>query len=571
MLAAAALFIMAAIAVSVDAASPILVVELQQSPPVTILTAQVCAGLLNRNATGPAVYTMMHAEDADWLAALAPNGSGVPTTVSVLAERCFATVGSRVIRYNFSAQQAIVPNLVTLAAVLGAVPLEDGSPLLPPDPVLVFDAISEWAGYAPIDATRYMFTRFAANTTGLAKMNPGWDVHGSPLNPPLTQLPDLSLVDYIVKTSLFNFFLLWGCVNGTAEHILMEEMARTGPWRRPMAVFGYDDTLPIAGDIFEAETTCTSVRDMGQVATVGVNNLAFFSRSPPISTPIVQNSPLPPLAYNASKTYIAFVVGDGDNIAFIKSSRWTWMEQRLAACAGGHGCFPLCWTISPHLLYAAPDMLRRFVNASRTTGADYFVLPPSGHLYAYPSLMAPTDQASFVAATETDATLLNASASVAWEFAGTWAPAIADYFPRYATRGIVSALFAVNVPYMIPVVDFAPSEFFKVLHPPAGAAAAAGSAAILFRPSEWRGTSGSANPIEHPFLLSAAEMALLINAYPPGTVTHIYMTSDGGAQLQDFYDLAGLLAEHVDVVDAGTLAAMALAASAESSSAAVAA
>ena len=540
------------------AAGAVLVVDLQTPPlpsPATVLAVQVCAGLMNRDAAGPAVYTLMHGEDAGWLAAVAPGG-GTPATAPALVAECLSAHGSRVIRYNFSSQQELVPNLVTLAAVLAAVPLEDGSPLLPPAPVVAFDAVDAWAGFAALDATRFMYATFARNTTGLAKMNPGWDVHGFPLDPPLTGLPDLSLADFIVKQSLFNFFLLWGCVNGTAEHALMEEMGREGPWRRPMAVFGYDDTLPVAGDIFEAETTCTSARDMGQVATVGVNNLAYFSRAPPITAPIAQN-PAPPRAFNASKTYLALVVGDGDNIAFVKSSRWTWMEQRLAACAAGGGaCFPLSWTISPHLLYAAPAMLRRFVNASLVTRADYFVLPPSGCLYAYPSLMSPANQAAFVAATEADATLLNASASVAWEFVGTWAAAIADYFPRYAVRGVVRALFATNVPYLAPVVDFSPGEYYKVLRD------GAGGATVLFRPSEWRGTSGSANPVEHPFLLSAAEMALLINALPAGTATHIYMTSDGGAVLQDFFDLVALLGDHVEVVDAGTLAAMALAADA---------
>lgn len=550
-------------------AGAVLVIDLQSAPvpsPATVLAVQVCAGLMNRDAAGPAVYTLMHDEDAGWLAAVSPGG-GTPTAAPALVAQCLSAHGSRVITYNFSAQQALVPNLITLAAVLAAVPLEVGSPLLPPAPAVTFDATKAWAGFAPLDATRFMYAAFARNTSGLAKMNPGFDVHGFPLDPPLTGLPDLSLTDYIVKQSLFNFFLLWGCVNGTAEHVLMEEMARDGPWRRPMAVFGYDDTLPLAGDIFEAETTCTSARDMGQVATVGVNNLAFFSRAPPITAPIAQNAP-PPRAFNASKTYLTLVVGDGDNIAFVKSSRWTWMEQRLSSCGvstAGGACFPLSWTISPHLLYAAPDMLRRFVNASLVTRADFFVLPPSGHLYAYPSLMGPADQAAFVAATEADAALLNCSSSVAWEFAGTWAAAIADYFPRYAARGVVRALFATNVPYVLPVVDFAPGEYSKILRD------GAGGATVLFRPSEWRGTSGSANPVEHPFLLSAAEMALLINALPAGTATHIYMTSDGGAVFQDFVDLAALLGEHVEVVDAGTLASMALAADAAAAGAPAAA
>jgi hypothetical protein len=43
---------------------------------------------------------------------------------------------------------------------------------------------------------------------GLAKMNPGLDVHGpDKLTPPLTRCADLSLTDYIVKERLYNFFL----------------------------------------------------------------------------------------------------------------------------------------------------------------------------------------------------------------------------------------------------------------------------------------------------------------------------------------------------------------------------
>ena len=50
----------------------------------------------------------------------------------------------------------------------------------------------------------------------------------------------------------------------------------------------------------------------------------------------------------------------------------------------------------------------------------------------YPSLMTAEDQASFVANTETDCQMLDTSATVAWEFAGSWANAIkecADPYP----------------------------------------------------------------------------------------------------------------------------------------------
>ena len=43
-----------------------------------------------------------------------------------------------------------------------------------------------------------------------------------------------------------------------------------------------------------------------------------------------------------------------------------------------------------------------------------------------------------------------------------------------------------------------------------------------------------------------------------GTVSYIYMTSDGGAKLQDYYDLVPHLASHVNVVSANKLIAMAV-------------
>ena len=40
----------------------------------------------------------------------------------------------------------------------------------------------------------------------------------------------------------------------------------TNSWPRPITVFGYDDTFAVAGDLFEAETTCVKEHNMGQVS-----------------------------------------------------------------------------------------------------------------------------------------------------------------------------------------------------------------------------------------------------------------------------------------------------------------
>jgi hypothetical protein len=297
-------------------------------------------------------------------------------------------------------------------------------------------------------------------------------VHGHPLDPPLTLLPDLSLADYIVSARLFNFFLAQGCLLGTPEHALMERMVQANPWPRPLAVLGYDDTYPLAGgDTFEAETNCVAEHSMGQIASTGVNNLAYFSaRSPPLATPLLQPPPLPPAPFNASLSYVALVVGDGDNLAMVKGTRFQWFQQRLQACdrsgsasSSGSGaplCYPLLWTLSPALARVAPDIARWFFAGAQRTAADYFVLPPSGHLYSYPASMPPLVAAAFVAATEADARLYNASATVEWEWLGTWGAAIANFTPRYAAEGVITASFAVNVPYLLPIVEFGPGDIY---------------------------------------------------------------------------------------------------------------
>ena len=43
-------------------------------------------------------------------------------------------------------------------------------------------------------------------------------------------------------------------------------------------------------------------------------------------------------------------------------------------------------------------------------------------------------------------------------------------------------------------------------------------------------------------------MAAEINGYPVGTVSHLYITSDGGMQLGDVFDMVHLLDAHVKIV-----------------------
>jgi hypothetical protein len=555
--------LLVSLAASTGAAPDLMVVDMS-AVGVTLarkFAIQVCAGLFNREeavASGAfgAAYTLgfNKGSDAEWLADI--EGVTDPPLMGAddFLARCLVGPGAVAkggwLRFNAS-DKALVPITVTVAGVLDAVPLEDGDAAIPSGVAPAFDAVAAFAGMAELRATEYVFERWANRTTTMAKMNPGYDVHGKhKLNPPLTGTADPGLVDFIVAKRLFNFWLPNGCLplpgDLGKEHALMERMATSGAWPTPITVYGYDDTFAFAGDLYEAETGCVAAHNMGQVASNGFNNLGFWARHGPLTAPQKQ-VPTPPHApYNASKTYMAFVMGDGDNLNFIKGSRRGWMQERVANCAGTGtraGCFPLLWSISPNLLRSAPGMLRWFYNQSYATGADWFVGPPSGDLYAYPSLMPAADQARFVAATEKDAVLMDTSATVSWEPATAWGKAIRDFYPRYAAANVVQGLFAVNVPYMVPIPAFGLAEHYKVLD----------GKTVLFRPKEWRGGRGGDAQDKN-----ATDMAAEINGYAKGSVGHLYITSDGGANLELIYDMVGLLDEHVEIVNHRALTALAL-------------
>merc|ERR1719191_193282 len=100
-------------------------------------------------------------------------------------------------------------------------------------------------------------------------------------------------------------------------------MVNANPWPKPIAVWGYDDTIPVAcknceSGLFEAETLCVMNADhsMGQVASWDANNLAYFGRKP-IRAPLQQAPRLPQKKYNASATYVTLIIGDGDNIDYL--------------------------------------------------------------------------------------------------------------------------------------------------------------------------------------------------------------------------------------------------------------
>lgn len=533
---------------------PFTVVHLDPSAPAPFqLAVQACVGLRNRE-TGGSVFVSDDPNDAQWLVDLALAPASEVDAADFL-DACLTRFPTCV-RYDYEAQRTLLPNILTVGAVLGAIPV-DASMTTVTCGSTAFDAVTELATRStPELATRYVFETYGAQTTGLAMLNPGYDPQpADPSNPAITRDMSGNLVDFVFARRLFVVFLVNGCSRRSPEQAVLSDIVNAGRWDTPLAVYGYNDSWNVAGgDLYEAQTRCLDSRNMGAIASM-TSNLSFFSTRWPAITESGVVTPNPPedVTYDPTHTYVAFVVGDGDNLDYILHTRHDWLVQRVDACASGP-CPPLTWTISPHLAALAPDLLRWYYDQSHRTGADSFALPPSGHLYAYPSSLEAGAQDRFVAATETDACVLGVGGTVHWDWMGTWRDAESTFLPRYARAGgPVRGIFPVNVPYLVETFPWWPDDqFYEVLD------GAGGGHAVVFRPREWRGVNDDTSP----YFLSPARMAEEIAAYPPGTVTWVYMTSDGGLTLDNsFLAVAQLLPANVELVTTDTAARLALAAS----------
>ena len=526
--------------------------------PALKIAAQAGAGLCNRNSGG-SVYTRMHGKDNQWLKELVLQPDEIMNAPQFL-EVCMTEIPKCVL-YSYADQQALLPNILTVAAVLEALPI--AVELDVPCDNVVFDATEVFREHnTPYLATKYVYENYVNDTTGLAMLNPGYQIHeGKVWDPAMTGDMNPDMIDFVFSEKLFVMFLVNGCIRYTEQGALVNEIVSVNPWPKPIGVYGYANYwMVLGGYLYEAQTLCSDSRNMGAIPTT-VNNLSFFStRRAPITVPneIKQNPP-EDITYDPTKTYVAFIVGDGDNVRFIMDTRADWFRQRVEACQqGDDACPPLTWSISPHLPRIAPDVLKWYYEMSYKTGKDYFMLPPSGHLYAYPaSLKDETVQNNFVAATEADARLLGTSSVVHWEFFNKWHDAENEFLPKYAKKdGAIKGVFPVNVPYPLPTGTWGFCQFFKVLE------GKDGGKTILFRPREWRGTKGGGKFMDKQFFLSPEDMAKELGAYPRGTVMGIYMTSDGGLNLSNtLMKLLKILPEHVQLVSSDTATRLALQAS----------
>jgi hypothetical protein len=200
----------------------------------TKINVQICSGLMNRDENDITVYTLMEEPyDSDWLADAEGVTNPELTSTNSLLSTCTAQkdLVKGYILYDYVSQQVLVPNLITLASVMDALLLESSDEMTQTLPLL-FDSVTTWKGYNAVNSTAYMYEHHIDSTSTLAWMNPGYDQHQDPKNPPLTHDLNPKLIDYIVKTKIFNFYMNDACIKGTDDYELMSQIAVNNPWPR---------------------------------------------------------------------------------------------------------------------------------------------------------------------------------------------------------------------------------------------------------------------------------------------------------------------------------------------------
>ena len=246
---------------SSSSSSPEIIVDIRDKTPQEKLSVLTCTGLLNRNEENfNGVYTLMDQNDLDWLDSIYGITDPANMPISEFMTYCVAEQ-PRYVTYDYHAQQEIIPNLITIAAVENALLLEDGQ-FDVTNADMVMNASLELQGMDPLEASEFVYDHYINETSTLSWMNPGYDNGANASDPPLTKDPTLGLTDFIVKEKLFNQFLNNACIKASDQYSFMSKLEVDNPWPRPIPVYGYNNGWPIAGDIFEAETNCNEAHNM---------------------------------------------------------------------------------------------------------------------------------------------------------------------------------------------------------------------------------------------------------------------------------------------------------------------
>jgi hypothetical protein len=343
--------------------------DITEMNPDEVLRLRVIQGLMNRS--GPALYLIGNHHDSFWLGRLSGDhrplrDSDIPIFPEILFDP-----DSMLQRYL----------ALTLCGIHGCVPVHDAQ-----DPFLNISSLTEKA-----TLTMMIETSRKTNSSMISFRN--------------TPYPEQ--VDFIVRDRLFLSPLSLPChIPIIGRFLPKNTQARTllsimDSLDNDSLMIGYN----IRAGVFGEYETISFLSDHGcsSLPVPGVPNLSFFSTLPrihirsgggPISnSPVLSENrssemqnPVPIVTSNKpehiqsipsegpSKTYIAILLSDGDNLEL--------PFQKYESFGEKHST-PLGWSISPFLNEFAPTMFDYY--SSNLAGQDTLVCAPSGAGFTYPS------------------------------------------------------------------------------------------------------------------------------------------------------------------------------------------
>lgn len=233
------------------------------------LAYAACTGLINRDMTATPVYTIWNegganfpdedtkSIDEEWARLLLSSYTKKDATTDEILNECLSgqptAAAKGYILYDISTQQRLLPNILTAAGVLDAVPIDVSlEATLSSGVPKVFDAVTEWKDLEPYQVTEKAFGEWANKTSNMAYWRPAIQnneaSHGDPPLRPVSELR-LEFVDYIVKMKLFTSYLWNQCIPFTHDFGVNARITTTNPWPKPLRIYGYDDTYSIQGNL----------------------------------------------------------------------------------------------------------------------------------------------------------------------------------------------------------------------------------------------------------------------------------------------------------------------------------
>lgn len=193
----------------------------------------------------------------------------------------------------------------------------------------------------------------------------------------LSPLKDTSLRDYAVMTKSLVFY-----EDSIEDTFLRNKIFSSMPPNGIVLGWGPDEFVNVS---------TASKYGVSVVAADWSYNLSVLSSLP---LKKLTQSPSPNIPKEENVHYVTFIMSDGDNQQWclgsnFNSPKWYGSPYR--------GNFDLGWSLSPALYYLSPTVFDMYYKtASNLKGRDYFVVPPSGNGYMYPSKFEKTKLNSYI-------------------------------------------------------------------------------------------------------------------------------------------------------------------------------